>query len=59
MQAKDSRPPVVIVADAGVAYRPERSTDPISDWVSLMEVMEALCPRWPEREPSMGARFLL
>jgi hypothetical protein len=59
MQPKDSAPPVFIAAGGGVAYEPERTTDPIADWTGLMEVVEALCPRWPEREPSMGTRFEL
>ena len=24
----------------------------LSDWVELMEAVEALCPAWPEREPT-------
>lgn len=26
----------------------------LSDWVALMDVVEALCPVWPVREPSNG-----
>ena len=23
----------------------------LADWIDLMEAIEALCPKWPEREP--------
>jgi hypothetical protein len=59
MQLKDNAPPVFITADAGVVYAPARMSDPIADWMNLMEAAEALCPRWPERELSMGMRFEL
>jgi hypothetical protein len=52
-------PPVFIATGAGAAYEPERTTDSIADWTGLMEVVEVLCPRWPEREPSMGTRLEL
>jgi hypothetical protein len=26
----------------------------LSDWIDLMEVVEALCPRWPERPAPAG-----
>lgn len=59
MQPTDSERPVFIAAEAGVAYQPERSNDPLADWMGLMEVVEALCPVWPEREPSIGTQFKL
>jgi len=59
MQATDRVAPVIIAAGAGVAYEREGSNDSFADWMSLMEVVEALCPRWPEREPSIGTRYLL
>ena len=27
----------------------------LSDWVELMEAVEALCPVWPERDGAQGA----
>lgn len=26
----------------------------LADWIDLMEVVEALCPRWPERTAPVG-----
>ena len=48
----------LIVAEAGVPYVPEYS-DPISTWIDLMDVVEALCPKWPERERKIEGIFLL
>jgi len=48
----------LIVAEAGVAYAP-RHKDPITAWIELMEVVEALCPRWPAREHGIQGVFLL
>ena len=31
----------------------------LSDWVDLMEVVEALCPKWPVREPQRNGTFKL
>jgi hypothetical protein len=50
---------VVLAAEAGVPYVPMNPDDPIGDWIGLMDVVEALCPQWPEREPSIGGRFEL
>lgn len=30
-----------------------------ADFVALMELVEALCPVWPPREPTRGDIFLL
>ncbi|HET9819185.1 MAG TPA: hypothetical protein VFP92_08480 [Rhodanobacteraceae bacterium] len=46
-QADDARYPVVGPA---VESRTQTPTSPdLSDWVDLMEVVEMLCPVWPER----------
>lgn len=37
-----------------VSVSPPAKSD-LSDWVELMEAVEALCPVWPEREST--ARF--
>ncbi len=50
---------IAFAAEAGVPYVPARSADPIGDWIALMEVVEALCPQWPYRAPSIGGRFEL
>jgi hypothetical protein len=41
-----------------VAYAPQYK-DPISAWIELMDVVEALCPRWATREHTIGGLFLL
>ncbi len=34
--------------------------DPIAEWLSLMEVVQMLCPVWPVRDsPAKGHHFLL
>ncbi|MFC4821565.1 hypothetical protein [Dokdonella ginsengisoli] len=48
-----------LAAEAGVPYVPRHPDDPIGDWIGLMEAVEALCPRWPQREPTIGERFEL
>lgn len=41
--------PPVLVAEGGAAFQASPHADPIAAWIELMEVVEALCPRWPER----------
>jgi hypothetical protein len=52
---------VVLVRDAGVPYQPLRaSEDPFVEWVSLMEVVQILCPKWPPRKrPILGTSWKL
>lgn len=33
--------------------------DDLSDWMELMEAVEALCPVWPEREQAAAGGYLL
>jgi hypothetical protein len=33
--------------------------DPLQAWLSLMEVIEALCPEWPPRATTSGVEFRL
>ena len=47
-----------LVGDAGVGFRPVARAD-LSDWIELMEVVEALCPVWPERRAAIGGEFKL
>ena len=43
-----------------VASVPLPGKGDLSDWVELMEVVEALCPVWPEkRMPVGGGRYRL
>jgi hypothetical protein len=50
---------VVLARDAGVPYQPPlASADPFVEWVSLMEVVQVLCPNWPLRErPTLGSTW--
>lgn len=45
-------PTAPFAREAGVPYPPETTADPYLAWLALMEVVEALCPQWPERERS-------
>lgn len=46
---------VLLCADGGLQNVLPRSADPIADWIDLMEVVEALCPKWPAPErPRVG-----
>lgn len=38
-----------LASEAGLERIPGRVRDPLLRWIELMEVVEALCPRWPER----------
>jgi hypothetical protein len=49
----------VLVREAGVPFQPPlgyaAQVDPITDWLSLMEVVQMLCPVWPVRDrPMLG-----
>ena len=46
-------------ADAGVSFPTFHRTDPVGAWLALMEVVEALCPHWPERPVSIGHDYRL
>jgi hypothetical protein len=48
----------LMVSEGGLPYTPTHK-DPISAWIELMEVVEALCPRWPAREHKIEGVFLL
>lgn len=48
-----------LVSEAGVRYRQSGAADPFVAWLELMEVVEALCPKWPERKPSFGKVYRL
>lgn len=55
--ARIAEPP--FAAAGGVPYAPKTDRPPIEAWVDLMEAVEALCPRWPEREISIGRDYRL
>ena len=47
----------LFVREGGVPYAPESTKDPFRALMELMEVVEALCPRWPDRPPTTGEIF--
>jgi hypothetical protein len=44
----------VLAREAGVPFQPQLNNtsgiDPIVEWLSLMEVVQMLCPVWPVRD---------
>lgn len=46
-------------AAGGTAYARPSGGEPIVSWMELMDVVEILCPRWPDRPVSRGKRYLL
>ena len=48
-----------LAASAGVAYAPQSERAPLDAWMDLMEAVEALCPRWPERPLAIGQNYRL
>ena len=55
----DSTREPLLAGEGGAPYTLPESTDPYTAWMDLMEAVEALCPRWPERAPSVGRLFRL
>ena len=51
----------VLVREAGVPFRPPSGNiDPFDEWLSLMEVVQMLCPAWPARDkPMLGKEWRL
>jgi len=54
----------VLAHEAGVPFQPPLGKacgiDPIAEWLSLMEVVQMLCPVWPVRDrPMRGKHWLL
>jgi hypothetical protein len=47
----------VLVSEAGVPFQPmlgkTSGVDPFDEWLSLMEVVQMLCPVWPARDTPM------
>lgn len=48
-----------LAAAGGMPYAPQTQRDPITAWIELMEVVEMLCPRWPERPLVIGTDYRL
>ena len=54
----------VLAREAGVPFEPPlgmaSGIDPIAEWLSLMEVVQMLCPVWPVRDrPMQGNHWRL
>ncbi len=54
----------VLARAAGVPFQPpmgnESAVDPMVEWLSLMEVVQMLCPVWPVRDrPMQGKHWRL
>ena len=54
----------VLAREAGVPFGPPLGTasrvDPIAEWLSLIEVVQMLCPVWPVRDrPMQGDHWRL
>jgi hypothetical protein len=49
----EQRAHVLLVGEGGVPYVASGGRDPMESWVELMEVVEALCVRWPARRQSL------
>lgn len=47
----------VLACEAGIPFQPllggACGIDPIAEWLSLMEVVQMLCPVWPVRDTPM------
>lgn len=47
----------VLAREAGVPFKlaahSDAGVDPIAEWLSLMEVVQMLCPVWPVRDQPM------
>ena len=57
-------PRAVLAREAGIPFQPPANplpgADPFVEWLSLMEVVQMLCPVWPVRDkPMQGTLWLL
>jgi hypothetical protein len=47
----------VLASEAGIPFQPSRDesseVSPFVEWLSLMEVVQMLCPVWPVRDQPM------
>ncbi len=50
----------LLAREAGVPFQPQLGNasgiDPIVEWLSLMEVVQMLCPVWPVRDRPMRGK---
>lgn len=55
----DPKSPAPLARDGGAGDAAQLPEDPIAAWIDLMEVVEELCPQWPERREASGGQFKL
>ena len=48
-----------VLVGRNVVSVPVSGKSDLSDWIELMEVVEALCPVWPARELNEGGDYKL
>jgi hypothetical protein len=55
-----ARSGAVLAREAGMPFHPPlgdaSGIDPIAEWLSLMEVVQMLCPEWPVRDKPMQGK---
>lgn len=54
----------VLASEAGIPFQPSGGessyVSPFAEWLSLMEVVQMLCPEWPARhQPMRGDQWRL
>jgi hypothetical protein len=60
MNSSANPPEAPLFSEGGVQTRVPPPADPFAAFLDLMVVVEALCPRWPERGTFFdGGRMLL
>lgn len=47
-----------LAGDGGISFKPAAKID-LSDWIALMDAVEALCPAWPARRQATKGEFRL
>ena len=62
--ASHANKPAVLATEAGVPYAPSgggaSENNPFAEWLSLMVVVQMLCPTWPARDqPTHGEYWRL
>ena len=59
MSSSESLPDPPFAADGGIRSSVARPEDGLRELDELMVVVEALCPRWPAREPFAPSATML
>jgi hypothetical protein len=59
MTSSNKSDPFPFVAESGVPYTPTTERDPFEIMDDLMTVIEALSPKWPDRETIKEGKYWL